>query len=165
MPKLPPVGFWEGKMAERDERDQEHLDIRPSRVGGWFRFVPLFLFILILYLIGIAVIHDPRAPLVLEPYELSWVEVLLLLAVVVSLAEQLKVSHPGIDNTLEALCMLGMGVVQLMLFVLGAAKVGIFSIFNNTEFLTLAVISLAAAVVAVLINARTLRRTIGVGDN
>ena len=83
----------------------------------------------------------------------------------VALVEQMKVSHPGIDNTMEALGMIGMGVVQLILFVLGTAKVAGFGIFNNTEFLVLTFISLAAAGVAVLINARTLRRTIGVGDN
>jgi len=38
-------------------------------------------------------------------------------------------------------------------------------IFNNTEFLMLALISMTQAVVAILINARTLRRTIGVGNN
>jgi hypothetical protein len=101
----------------------------------------------------------------LGPYQLSWVEVLLVVASVLALVEQMKVSHPGIDNTMEALGMIGMGVVQLILFVLGTAKVAGFGIFNNTEFLVLTFISLAAAVVAVLINARTLRRTIGVGDN
>jgi hypothetical protein len=37
--------------------------------------------------------------------------------------------------------------------------------FNNTEFLMLTLISMTQAIVAILINARTLRRTIGVGDN
>jgi hypothetical protein len=91
--------------------------------------------------------------------------VLLLISTVVALVEQMKVSHPGIDNTLEALTMLGMGVVQLVFLVLGAASVVGFKMFNTTEFLELTFISLAAAVVAILINARTLRRTIGVGDN
>jgi hypothetical protein len=39
------------------------------------------------------------------------------------------------------------------------------AIFNNTEFLMLTLISLTQAIVAVLINAGTLRRTIGVGGN
>jgi hypothetical protein len=39
------------------------------------------------------------------------------------------------------------------------------AIFNNTEFLMLTLISLTQSVVAILINARTLQRTIGVGDN
>jgi hypothetical protein len=148
-----------------DERSSARLDFHGSRPGGIFRYIPLFLFVLILYLIGKSMIADPRAELALGTYHLSWVEVLLIVASVVALVEQMKVSHPGIDNTMEALGMIGMGVVQLILFVLGAAEVRGFAIFNNTEFLVLTFISLAAAVVAVLINARTLRRTIGVGDN
>ena len=42
--------------------------------------------------------------------------------------------------------MVGMGVLQLVLWVLGAAKVGIFSIFSTSEFLELTFISLAAAI-------------------
>lgn len=147
------------------DNSQQHLDIHPGHPTGWFRYIPLFLFVLILYLFGRSIITDPRAALALGPYKLSWVEVLLVVSAVVALVEQMKVSHPGIDNTMEALGMVGMGVLQLILFVLGAARVTGFSIFNNTEFLVLTFISLAAAVVAVLINARTLRRTIGVGDN
>jgi len=134
-------------------------------LGGWIRYVPLFIIVLVLYLLGKTVIADARAQVSLGVYHLSWVEVLLVVATVLSLAEQMKVSHPGIDNTMEALGMVGMGVLQLILFVLGAAAVKGFAIFNTTEFLVLTFISLAAAVVAVLINARTLRRTIGVGDN
>jgi hypothetical protein len=154
-------------MPEHNHEDSTSasLQFHGSRMGGVFRYIPLFLFVLILYLLGKTVISDPRAAVVLGAYSLSWVEVLLVVATVLSLVEQMKVSHPGIDNTLEALGMVGMGVLQLILFVLGAAKVAMFSIFNNTEFLVLTFISLAAAVVAVLINARTLRRTIGVGDN
>ncbi len=149
----------------QDAGGSAHLDLHPGQPSGLFRFIPLFLFILILYLIGKSVIADPRAQLSLGAYHLSWVEVLLVVSSFVALVEQMKVSHPGIDNTMEALGMIGMGVLQLLLFVLGAAKVSLFGIFNNTEFLVLTVISLAAAVVAVMINARTLRRTIGVGDN
>jgi hypothetical protein len=148
-----------------DERASAQLDFHGSKVGGWFRYVPLFLFVVILYLVGKSIFTDPRSQLAVGAYHLSWVEVLLVVAAVVALVEQMKVSHPGIDNTMEALGMIGMGVVQLILFVLAAANVAGLSIFNNTEFLVLTFISLAAAVVAVLINARTLRRTIGVGDN
>lgn len=134
--------------------------------GGFFKYVPAFLYIVILYVVGKTVIHDPRAAFVTwGAYSLSWIEVLYLAATVVAIFEQLKVSHPGIDNTVEALFMVGMGVVQLVLFVLGTNKGGIFSMFANTEFLVLTLVSLAAAVIAILINARTLRRTIGVGDN
>jgi hypothetical protein len=153
-------------MAENSNGSSASLKFQSGKLGGTFRYVPVFLYIFLLYLVGKAVIADPRAPLLaLGAYQLSWVEVLYLSASILALAEQMKVSHPGIDNTLEALLMVGMGVVQLMAFVLGAAKVKGFAVFNNTEFIMLALISLAAAVVAILINARTLRRTIGVGDN
>ncbi len=151
-------------MAEHES--SANLEFKQNKIGGVFRYVPVFLYILVLYLIGKAAIGDARAPLfTIGAYQLSWVEVLYLVASIIALFEQMKVSHPGIDNTMEALLMLGMGVVQLLLFVLGAAHVKGFGVFNNTEFLMLMIISLAAAVVAVLINARTLRRTIGVGDN
>ena len=55
--------------------------------------------------------------------------------------------------------------VQVLLFALAAADVRPLGIFNNTEFLILTVISMTQAIIAILINARTLRRTIGVGDS
>jgi hypothetical protein len=82
-----------------------------------------------------------------------------------AMVEQLRVSHPGIDNTVEAILMAAIAAVQVLLFALGAAGVSNLGIFNNTEFLMLTLISMTQAVVAILINARTLRRTIGVGDN
>jgi hypothetical protein len=149
-----------------DHGTAARLDVHPHPPSGLFRFIPLFLFIVILFVLGHWTFSDPRHVLfTLGSYSLSWIEVLLLISTVVALVEQMKVSHPGIDNTLEALTMLGMGVVQLVFLVLGAASVAGFKMFNTTEFLELTFISLAAAVVAILINARTLRRTIGVGDN
>ena len=148
-----------------DHGRDAHIDVHGSAGGGALRYIPYFLLVLVIYLFGVA-IKEPRAAFIaLGAYKLSWVEILLIIAAVFSLLEQMKVSHPGIDNTWEALTMVGMGVLQLVLWVLGAAKVGVFTIFSTTEFLELTFISLAAAIVAVLINARTLRRTIGVGDN
>ncbi len=134
--------------------------------SGVLRFIPAFLYIFVMYLAGRHFVPDPRAVFVsMGGYNLSWVELLLLAATVVSLFEQLKVSHPGIDNTLEALLMVGMGVVQLIFFILGAANIALFATFKTPEFLILTFVSLLAAVIAILINARTLRRSIGVGDN
>jgi hypothetical protein len=148
-----------------DHGRDAHIDVHGNAGGGALRYIPYFLLVLVIYLLGVT-IKEPRAAFIaLGAYKLSWVEILLIIAAVFSLLEQMKVSHPGIDNTWEALTMVGMGVLQLVLWVLGAAKVGFFSIFSTTEFLELTFISLAAAIVAVLINARTLRRTIGVGDN
>lgn len=153
-------------MAEEAHGSTAKLEFHQGLGGGVFRYVPVFLYVLVLYMLGKAAIHDPRAPFIhMGAYQLSWVEVLYLVSSILALIEQMKVSHPGIDNTLEALLMVAMGVVQLLLFVLGAAGVKGFVWFNNTEFFMLMVISMVAAVVAVLINARTLRRTIGVGDN
>ncbi len=131
-----------------------------------FQYVPGFLFILALYIAGKFIFPDPRATLVQwGEYHLSWVEVLMVGAAMMAMAEQLKVSHPGIDNTIEAILMAALAVVQVLLFALGAAGVRYLGIFNNTEFLMLTLISMTQAIVAILINARTLRRTIGVGDN
>ena len=146
----------------------EHADIHLEGSGSRnpLKYVPGFLFILLLYIAGNFVISDPRATLIeWGSYHLSWVEVLLVAAAMVAIADQMKVSHPGIDNTFEALTMIAMAVIQVVLFVLGAAGVQGFGMFNNTEFLMLTIISATQAVIAVLINARTLRRTIGVGDN
>jgi hypothetical protein len=134
--------------------------------SGLVKYVPGFLYVVILYVLGTFFFSDPRATFVIwGAYDLSWVEVLLVVAAMVSIAGQMKVSHPGIDNTTEALTMGAMAVVQLILFLLAAANVTALKIFGNTEFLLLTFISMTQAVVAILINARTLRRTIGIGDN
>src|SRR6185369_14150866 len=99
---------------------------------------------------------DPRKTWELwNGYSLSWVEVLMVAAAMMAIAEQLKVSHPGIDNTIEAILMGAVAGVQVLLFALGAAGVRYLDIFNNTEFLLLTLISLTQAVIGLLINART----------
>jgi hypothetical protein len=131
-----------------------------------FKYVPGFAYILVLFVAGKLIFPDPRATLVqLGEYHLSWVEVLMVGAAMMAMAEQLRVSHPGIDNTIEAILMAAIAGVQVLLFALAAADVRPLRIFNNTEFLMLTLISMTQAIVAILINARTLRRTIGVGDS
>src|SRR5262245_54793523 len=130
------------------------------------KFVPGFLYILLLYTAGKFLLSDPRSVLLQwAPYQLSWVEILMVGAAVVGIAEQLRVSHPGIDNTVEALLMAALAALQLLLFALAAAGVEFLGIFNTAEFLMLTLISITQSVVAILINARTLRRTIDVSDN
>jgi hypothetical protein len=130
------------------------------------KYTPGFLYILALFIAGRFIFADPRAILIQwGKYHLSWVEVLMVGAAMMAMAEQLRVSTPGVDNTVEALLMGAIAGVQVLLFALGAAGVEPLAIFNNTEFLMLTLISLTQAIVAVLINARTLRRTIGVGGN
>jgi hypothetical protein len=127
------------------------------------KYVPGFLYILILYVVGSFIVPDPRANWSLwDGYHLSWVEFLLVAAAMMAIAEQLKVSHPGIDNTVEAIFMAAIAGLQVLLFALGVAGVRYLGIFDNTEFLLLTLISLTQAVVGLLINARTMRRTIDV---
>jgi hypothetical protein len=134
--------------------------------SGPLKYTPGFLYILALFVAGKFIFPDPRATLVeWGQYHVSWVEVLMVGAAMMAMAEQLRVSHPGVDNTIEAILMGAIAGVQVLLFALGAAGVQPLAIFNNTEFLLLTLISMTQAVVAILINARTLRRTIGVGGN
>lgn len=134
---------------------------RSRKRGGAFRLVPGFLYILIMYIIGTYLFPDPRATLVdFLGYKLSWVEILLVAAAIMAMAEQIKVAKPGINNTTEILLMGVIAIVQILLFALGAAKVPALAIFNNTEFLLLTLINLAQTAVAYQINSATLMRTI-----
>lgn len=134
---------------------------RQRRRGGALGLMPGFVYILLLYIIGQFFFPDPRVSLFdIWGYRLSWVEVLLFAAAIVAMAEQVKVAKPGINNTTEVLLMGATAVIQILLFALGAAKVPILGIFDNTEFLLLTLINLAQTAVAYQINAATLMRTI-----
>jgi hypothetical protein len=140
--------------------------LRSTPRANPLKYIPGFLYILVFFIVGKLMFADPRATMIQwGEYNLSWVEVLLVGAAMMAMVEQLRVSHPGIDNTIEAILMGAIAGIQILLFALGAAGVRPLAMFNNTEFLMLTVISMTQAVVAILINARTLRRTIGVGDN
>src|ERR1700674_2151086 len=90
-----------------------------GRSAGPFKYVPGFLYILVLYVAGRFIFSDPRATLVeWGGYQLSWVEVLMVGAAMMAMAEQLRVSHPGIDNTIEAILMAAIAGVQVLLFAL-----------------------------------------------
>jgi hypothetical protein len=132
-----------------------------SKRGGAFSLVPGFFYILIMYIIGTYFFPDPRATLFdFLGYKLSWVEVLMVAAAIMAMAEQIKVARPGINNTTEVLLMGLIAIIQLLLFALGAAKVPALAIFDNTEFLLLTLINLAQTAVAYQINSATLMRTI-----
>jgi hypothetical protein len=146
--------------------EKGHIEVHQGRGGGgMLRYVPYFSLILILYIIGRMVGFDQGALFKGTEYVITWPEFLLILSAVMALAEQMKVSHPGIDNTMEALTQVFMGVLQLVLFVLGVAGVAGFGWFSNTGFMMQTFISLSASIVAVLINARTLRRTMALGGD
>jgi hypothetical protein len=135
--------------------------VRIRRKSRLFGLVPGFVFILGAYIFGRLVFADPRGTLLdLFGYKISWVEILLLGAAIIAMAEQVKVAKPGINNTTEVLLMGAIAIVQLLLFALGAAKVDALRIFDTTEFLLLTVINLAQTAVAYQINSATLMRTI-----
>jgi hypothetical protein len=135
---------------------------RRRRKGpGVLRYIPGFTYILVMFVIGQLVFADPRATILdYAGYRLAWVEVLMVAAAIVAMAEQMKVSDPGVNNIYEVLLMGAMAVLQIVLFALAAAGVERLSMFNNTEFLLLTVINVAQTVVAFQINAATLMRTI-----
>jgi hypothetical protein len=149
--------IYEAATVGGDDRGRRR---RPGR-WGFLRSVPGFVYILLLFIVGQLIFADPRATLFdFDGYRLAWVEVLLVAAAIMAMAEQIKVAQPGVNNTNEVLAMGVMAVVQIVLFALAAAKVPGLAIFNNTEFLLLTIINIAQTAVAFRINAATLMRTI-----
>ena len=147
-----------GEAAVISESDVARRRRRGTRV---LRYIPGFIYILVLFVIGQLVFADPRATLFdIAGYKLAWVEVLMVTAAIVAMAEQMKVSDPGVNNLTEVLLMGAIAVTQIVLFALAAAGVQRLAMFNNTEFLLLTIINLAQTVVAFKINAATLMRTI-----
>jgi hypothetical protein len=138
--------------------------VRIRRKSRLFGIVPGFVFVLAAYIVGKFLFPDPRGTLLdMFGYKISWVEILLLGAAIVAMAEQVKVAKPGVNNTTEVLLMGAIAILQLLLFALGAAKVEALAIFDNTEFLILTLINLAQTAVAYQINSATLMRTISSG--
>ena len=137
--------------ADRGRRRRRHV----------LGLVPGFLYILLLFIAGQFIFSDPRATLFnIGGYRLAWVEVLLVAAAIMAMAEQIKVATPGVNNTTEVLLMGAIAIVQVVLFALAAAKVRGLAMFDNTEFLLLTIINVAQTAVAYQINAATLVRTI-----
>jgi hypothetical protein len=94
-------GFaWEPIMARTAARGSEGA--RASNVTAAYlahgERGSRFSYILLLYVVGKLMFPDPRATLLQwGEYHLSWVEVLMVGAAMMAMAEQLRVSHPGID--------------------------------------------------------------------
>jgi hypothetical protein len=138
--------------------DSDRVHYRKSRFLG---LIPGFVYILALYIFGQLFFLDPRVTLFdVGGYKLTWVEVLLLAAAIMAMAEQIKVASPGVNNTTEVLFMGAIAIIQIVLFALAAAKVQSLAIFDNTEFLILTIINAAQTAVAYQINSATLMRTI-----
>jgi hypothetical protein len=138
--------------------DADRAHYRRSRFIG---LIPGFVYILALFIFGQLFFFDPRATLLdIGGYRISWVEILLVTAAVMAMAEQIKVASPGVNNTTEVLLMGAIAIIQVVLFALAAAKVQSLAMFDNTEFLLLTIINMAQTAVAYQINSATLMRTI-----
>lgn len=138
--------------------DSDRAHDRKSRFLG---LIPGFVYILGLFIFGQLFFSDPRATLFdFGGYRIAWVEVLLVAAAIMAMAEQIKVASPGVNNTTEVLLMGAIAIIQVVLFALAAAKVQSLAIFDNTEFLLLTIINMAQTAVAYQINSATLMRTI-----
>jgi hypothetical protein len=136
-------------------------DRAPYRKSRFLGLIPGFVYILALYIFGQLFFLDPRVTLFdVGGYRLTWVEVLLLAAAIMAMAEQIKVASPGVNNTTEVLFMGAIAIIQIVLFALAAAKVQSLAMFDNTEFLILTIINAAQTAVAYQINSATLMRTI-----
>jgi hypothetical protein len=138
--------------------DSDRAHYRRTRFLG---LIPGFVYILALFIFGQLFFFDPRATLLdIGGYRISWVEILLVTAAVMAMAEQIKVASPGVNNTTEVLLMGAIAIIQVVLFALAAAKVQSLAMFDNTEFLLLTIINMAQTAVAYQINSATLMRTI-----
>src|SRR5262249_18268967 len=94
------------------------------------RYIPGFIYILLLFIVGQFVFSKPNETLFdIGGYRLAWVEVLMVTATIVAMAEQIKVAEPGINNIYEVLLMGAIAVLQIVLFALAAAGVSSLAIF------------------------------------
>lgn len=137
-----------------------------KRIGFVLFELPWFLYLLVIYAIVKLAVTDVRDTFFsIADYRLTWVECLYALAAFIGLAEIYKISEPGVRNTREALLIVITSVLYLAMFLLGAAQVRYLArLFNNSEFLIITIIALAAAVTAFVINPRTAQRSIYSGQ-
>lgn len=138
------------------------VKVRPLSGGAkLFKMTPGFIFVFMIYTIITITVADVRATVfTFGNYQFAWIEAILLFAAMTAIFELLRVSKPGFDNTLEAIGMGAVFVLYLVLFILASADVVGQSLYGTTEFATLTFISLSQMIVAFIVNARTLKRTI-----
>src|SRR5258708_13198240 len=97
------------------------VHLRGTRRANPLKYIPGFFYVLVFFIVGKLAFADPRATLVhWGEYHLSWVEVLLVAAAMMAMAAQLRVSHPGIANTIGPILMCAIAAIPLLLFTLSA---------------------------------------------
>src|SRR3954465_1389126 len=83
------------------------------RKSRFLTLIPGFVYILALFIFGQLFFADPRAIIFdVGGYRLVWVEVLLVAAAIMAMAEQIKVASPGVNNTTEVLFMGVIAIIQ-----------------------------------------------------
>ena len=161
----------EGDQGSIDTDPHDHSDSAVAAVASkaanrtWrmAKQAPLFGFLLVLFVGVQFFVTDIRHVFFSgHSYEFALVEVLYLLAILFGMSEMLRVSRPGVDNTWEAMLMGITFVVYLVLFLLGitVGSAVMNEVFCNVHFAVLTVASGAQTAVALMVNARTLKRTI-----
>ncbi|MBU6321707.1 MAG: hypothetical protein KGI78_04155 [Patescibacteria group bacterium] len=133
---------------------------------GWHlaRHMPFFIYVLAVFIGVKLLVPNVRAPVFVGiRYSATYVECLYVLGAIAGMAELLRVSKPGVDQTNEALAMIFTSVGYFALFLLSLTGYPLLQIFRDTEFLVLLAMSAGQSVLAVKINARTLKRTIDTG--
>src|SRR6266853_1430914 len=94
-------------MARTDDRNSDGArassataaHLRGTRRANPLKYIPGFFYVLVFFIVGKLAFADPRATLVhWGEYHLSWVEVLLVAAAMMAMAEQLRVSHAHCDQ-------------------------------------------------------------------
>src|ERR1700733_9964046 len=79
------------EMATNSDGALASSAVRRSTRRSPFKYVPGFLYILVLYVAGSLLVPDPRTTWELrDGYRLSWDEVLMVAAAMMAIAEQLK---------------------------------------------------------------------------
>ncbi len=126
------------------------------------RTPPLIFYMLVAYIIIELAVPDVRAIFInAGPFKFTWVEFIYLAASLITLLEIQRISKPGIDNTKETFAMLAVWIVYLVLFIISfTTGFQFLEIFNTTEFSMLVILFLGQYGLCVLVNARTLKKTI-----
>ncbi len=129
-----------------------------SSIRNILNYLPMMTVALVFFVILKQYNVDVRSTILsVMGFELSWVEVILFFAMIVTFTELLKVSHPGADETWEAIILLFNGVFYLLLFALGISNE--WQMFANTEFFQLTTLCMLQGIVGLMLNARTLKRS------
>ncbi len=142
--------------------DNRHYSIKQSIL----HYTPAFLYLLVLFTLIKLTGLDMRSSIIgFGDYAITTMDILTIFAMVITALEMLKVSHAGINNVAETIAMFVMAFVYVLFFLLGAAGVKVLGIFNprtfaNSEFMILMQFAIVEAVVATVVNARTLARSV-----